>query len=208
MAIRQTLQIGDPKLKARSALVTNFADQKIQNIITDLVDTMHAENLIGIAAPQIGENIHLFVTEPRETKTRPKDQTDTLRIFINPTIVTYSIDTSILYEGCGSVMHGQLFGPVKRPSMITIEAYDRDGKKFRFTADGILGRVIQHEYDHLFGIEFLEKITDYKKLMHIDWYLSQIKNSDEQKRASLITLKKFEDIITSHNTKVSLFYKK
>jgi len=80
------------------------------------------------------------------------------------------LQTSIrwVYEGCGSVAHGELFAPVKRPKTITVEAYDKKGQKFRLVCDGLLGRVIQHEYDHLSGIEFTEKILDYRKIMSRD----------------------------------------
>ncbi|GIK83972.1 MAG: peptide deformylase [Patescibacteria group bacterium] len=192
MAVRETIQIGNPVLKAKNKKVTDFNDPKLQQVIQDLKDSMNAAGLIGMAAPQIGENYQVFITEPRETNTRPKDQADELRIFINPKIVELSKKTVIIYEGCGSVLNGRLFGPVERPRQITVEAYDRNGKKFRFTADGILGRVIQHEYDHMVGIEFLEKVSDYKKMMTDTYYIEQIKGDSEHMDACKITVKKFE----------------
>ena len=149
MAIKQTLQIGDPRLKAENKKVADFNDPVVKQVIQDLVDTMHQNELIGMAAQQIGYNWKIFVTEPRETETRPADQADELRVYINPVIVDFSGEESVIYEGCGSVLNGALFGPVKRPKEITIEAYDQNGKNFRMTCDGILARVIQHEYDHL-----------------------------------------------------------
>lgn len=131
----------------------------------------------------------MFVTEPRETKFRTADQIDELRIYINPVIVEFSAEETVIYEGCGSLLNGQLFGPVKRPREITVEAFDQNSKKFRLTCDGILARVIQHEYDHLSGIEFIEKIYDYKKLMTADFYVKNIKSSKEQTEASIITQK-------------------
>lgn len=150
--------------------------------------------MIGIAAQQIGENWKIFVTEPRETKTRPVDQADELRVYINPEIVWSSDEESIIYEGCGSVLNTSLFGPVKRPKDITVEAFDQNGNKFRLTCNGILSRVIQHEYDHLSGIEFIEKIFDYKKLMSAEFYFKTIKMSSEQMEASRITKKVFAAI--------------
>jgi len=191
MAVRETLQIGDPRLKALNRKILGFEHSVIKQVVADLVETMKANELIGMAAPQIGENYQVFITEPRETKTRPPDQTDELRVYINPKIVEYSPEESIIYEGCGSVCQGQLFGPVKRPREITIEAHDVTGKKFRLTCDGILARVIQHEYDHLQGIEFTEKIFDYKKLISPDYYLKDIKGSKEQTEASQVTKKVF-----------------
>ena len=153
---------------------------------------MHSAGLIGIAAPQIGENYQVFVTQPRQTGTRTKDQSDEFRVYINPKIVKQSKTQVIIYEGCGSVLNGQLFGPVERPQITTIQAFDQTGSKFNFTSDGILGRVIQHENDHLRGIEFTEKIHDYKKLMAREHYINQIKNQPWHQKASKITTKDFE----------------
>jgi len=189
MATRDTLQIGDLRLKAPNKTVEKFTDSSVKQVIQDLFDTMRANELIGMAAPQIGENWKIFVTEPRETKFRMADQVDILRVYINPIILNSSKEESIIYEGCGSVLNGQLFGPVKRPKEITIEAFDQEGKKFRLTCDGILARVIQHEYDHLNGIEFTEKIFDYRKLVSVDFYLKDIKKSPEQIKDSMITKK-------------------
>lgn len=148
---------------------------------------MLEKDLIGIAAPQIGKNFQIFITEPRKTKARRGDQVDKLRIYINPKIVEYSKIENIIYEGCGSVARGTLFGPIKRPAQITIEAFDEKGKKFRLTTNGILGRVIQHEYDHLYGIEFTEKLIDIRKLIDVEIYRKKIKNSKKQKDTSKIT---------------------
>jgi peptide deformylase len=194
MSERVVLQMGDPKLKAKNKIVAGAKNPHIKNVIQDLIDTMRTNGLVGIAAPQIGENYHVFVTEPRNTKTRAKYQTDELRVYINPTITHYSKAQSIIYEGCGSVMHGDLFAPVKRPKQITVEAYDRNMKKFRLVCDGLLARVIQHEYDHLSGVEFTEKIYDYKKIMCREFYMKGIKKSRVQMVASEITVKRFSEI--------------
>lgn len=164
----------------------------LKTVIDNLVDSMRQNKLVGMAAPQIGENLTVFVTEPRETPTRPKDQTDELRIYINPTITYFSPKQIILFEGCGSVLNGQLFGPVKRPKIITIQAKNQQGKQFELTCDGILARVIQHEYDHLFGIEFLEKISDYKQMMTVEFYIQNIKPNPEHIKDSTITQKNFK----------------
>lgn len=194
MPIRQSIQIGHPALKATNAAINDFNSPKLKQVVQDLVDTMRDAGLIGMAAPQIAENYTVFVTEPRETQTRSKEQADELRVYINPKIIDFSPEEVIIYEGCGSVLNGKLFGPVSRPKKITIEAFDLDGKQFQFTADGILGRVIQHEYDHMFGIEFLEKISDYKKLMTVEWYIERIKNDPENIKASTITIKEIKKL--------------
>jgi peptide deformylase len=109
-----------------------------------------------------------------------------LRVYINPKIIHNSREVSEIYEGCGSV-GADFFGPVIRPRTITIEAYDADLKKFRLTCDGLLARVIQHEYDHLSGVEFIEKISDYKRVMNAEHYQKLIRTSKKQVSAGVIT---------------------
>lgn len=189
MSFRETVQIGHPALKAPNKPITDFNSDEVKRVIQDLVDTMRQNELVGMAGPQIGENIQIFVTEPRVTPSRTIDQADELRVYINPKIISNSSEECIIYEGCGSVLNGGLFGPVLRPKEITIEALDEKGKKFQLRCDGLLARVIQHEYDHLNGVEFTEKVYDYKKLMAKEFYIQNIKTSPEQMANSKITLK-------------------
>ncbi len=196
MAARELIQIGDPRLKSKNRAVISFDDQKTKQVINDLIDTVRSKDLvIGMSAPQIGENYKIFITEPRKTKFRSDSRVDELRVYVNPTIVNYSAEKVIIYEGCGSLLEGQLFGPVERSREITVEALGRKGKKFRLTCDGILARVILHEFDHLNGIEFIEKVHDYGKLMVAEFYLKNIKGSEEQLKASEITKKEVEFLL-------------
>ena len=193
MAIKPIIQIGDIRLKEKNKLL-NISDYKmVKSAVANLIDTMLKNDIVGIAAPQIGENIKLFITEPRETEYRKADQADELRVYINPKITEYSKEKSTIYEGCGSV-GADFFGPVERPKQITIEAYNQEFKKFRLTCDGMLARVIQHEFDHLSGIEFVEKISDYKKVMNFDNYQKQVRTSTKQIAESKISLLKYIEI--------------
>ena len=194
MAVRKTIQIGDPRLKAENVVVKIFNDLKVKKVIEDLKDTMIKNDLIGMAAPQIGYNYKIFITQPRKTKARKLPKGDKLRIYINPKIVKFSKEQNIIYEGCGSVLNGNLFGPVKRPQEITVEAYNEKGGRFQIRCDGILARVIQHENDHMVGIEFTEKIIDYKKLVAREFYIKTVRNSEEQIQASNITIVEYKKL--------------
>lgn len=191
MAVKELLQLGDERLTKENLEIRDFNDEKIKQVITDLIDTMDDINkkLIGISAPQIGENVKMFITGIKETQFRSKDQADELRVFINPKIIKESKEEIILYEGCGSVARSQIFGPVSRSKIITIEASDEKGERFSIRCDGLLARVIQHENDHLLGIEFIERISDYTKLVSPESYGEKIKDSIEQKQNSIITIK-------------------
>ncbi len=148
---------------------------------------MYKADLVGIAAPQIGENYMIFLTHPRATKARAKNKNteDKLRVFINPRNTFQSKEKSLIYEGCGSI--GDIFGPVIRPKELEVEAYDEKGVKFALRADGILARIIFHEMDHLSGVEFIQKVSDYGKIVTKKHYRKNIRNSNLQKKNSKIT---------------------
>lgn len=171
MAIKKTFQIGSKPIRSRAIVVKGVSNKKIQRIIRDLVDTMQSENLVGMAAPQIGESERIFITEIRKTTIRKNLQKDKLRVFINPNIKSHSKQEVSGYEGCGSVGLANLFGPVKRFREVTVRALDGNGKPFELKAIGLLARIIQHEIDHLNGIVFLDKVKDTRKILGRDEYI-------------------------------------
>jgi peptide deformylase len=173
MAVRTLLQAGDPGLKISVRNVRDISE--VTSLVTDLTDTMRKYDLIGIAATQIGEPYSVFITELRQTQYRALGQTDELRVFLNPGLADVSNETIEIYEGCGSVSDIGVFGPVVRPGRITVAAQDMKLRLFRLTCDGILARVIQHEIDHLHGIEFIEKVADPGLLIRNEEYVKRIK---------------------------------
>ncbi len=187
MAVRIVTQAGHPKLKIKNREIANANLPKIKKLRKNLIDTMNKTGLIGIASTQIAQNYMIFVTHPRRTKARNLGKVDVLRTYINPKITFKSKKENVIYEGCGCIVNGDLFGPVSRPEEIEVEALDEKGQKFRLRCNGILARVIQHEYDHLMGIEFMEKVNDYRKIIVGEYYRKTIRNSKLQKQNSLIT---------------------
>jgi peptide deformylase len=174
VVVKDVIQIGNPILTAKNKRISDVNNKEVKKTIQDLTDSMRYYNLVGMAAPQIGINIKIFITEIRPTPSRKAESLDKLRVFINPKIVWKSKKEVIIYEGCGSVANGNLFGPVKRAEKVKIMATDILGKKIKLKAEGLLARVIQHEYDHLVGIEFVEKITDMRKIMSREEYLKRM----------------------------------
>ena len=134
---------------------------------------MRHYNLVGMAAPQVGENYRIFVSEIRKTTYRKNvTESDSLKVFINPRIVQRSKKQVGGYEGCGSVANAQLFGVVKRSESVVCKALDKNGKPFEVKASGLLARVIQHEIDHLDGVVFLDRVNDMKTLVDVKTYHS------------------------------------
>jgi peptide deformylase len=160
MIVKETTQVGNKVIRDKAVEVVNPKSKSVQKVVTDLVDSMRHHELVGMAAPQIGKGIRVFVTEIRETKLRKgdaKNNIDPLRVFINPQIISVSKTHKSGWEGCGSVASANLFGMVKRPTSVVIEAVDENGNYFKLKAQNLLARVIQHEMDHLNGVVFVDK---------------------------------------------------
>lgn len=150
------------ELKARS----------LQKIIKDLSETLRGIEVgIGLAAPQVGKSLRIFIVSEETLKApelKPKvEKTRKYVVFINPKLLKTSKKKNILTEGCLSVSDedGKLiFGQVERFEKVTVQAYDERGKKFTRGASGLFAQVIQHELDHLDGILFIDKALEIKKL--------------------------------------------
>ncbi len=179
MAIRKTVQAGNPVIRAKAQKVKVPLDKTSQQIITDLVDTMRACELVGIAAPQIGKGVRIFVTEVRKTKFR-KNTPIPLQVFINPEIIESSKKQVSDWEGCGSVANSYLFAKVMRPEKVTVRAFDQQGEKFELETSGLLARIIQHENDHLNGVLFTDK-ADLSTVMSREEYLKMRKLESKKK---------------------------
>jgi peptide deformylase len=169
MIIKNATQVGSPIIRTKSKAVMKV-DAKVKKLIKDLTDSMRYHGLVGMAAPQIGINLRVFVTEVRKTKYRAALEQDGLKVFINPKITSYSKTQAYDYEGCGSVAYAQLFGKVRRAKNVKVSALDEYGQPFELEATGLLARIIQHENDHIDGKIFLDRLEDTKTLMSLNEY--------------------------------------
>ncbi|MDC7124793.1 MAG: peptide deformylase [Spirochaetales bacterium] len=138
-------------LRKQAITIANI-DEHIVRLSEAMLDSLEIQKGIGLAGPQVNEQIRLFVTNP------PGDKR---RVFINPEIIMTSNEVVPYEEGCLSVPG--VWADILRPSEITIQAWDENGKPFTLDADGILARVIQHEYDHLRGRLFIDKVNEKKR---------------------------------------------
>lgn len=124
-----------------------------------MLQTMHEAKGIGLAGPQVGLMERLFVVHVPD---------DIPRVFINPRLVALSPDEGAYEEGCLSIPG--VWADVKRPLGVSVEAYDEQGRSFSLDADGVLARVIQHEYDHLEGVLFFEHLSKRKQERLLKYY--------------------------------------
>jgi peptide deformylase len=145
------VKYGEPVLVQKALDIQEFG-RKLATLVADMHEAMKRDRGIGLAAPQVGVSQRLFLVGLDD---------EPLRVFINPRIVALSDETSEYEEGCLSFPG--LYFNVVRPSAVDIEALDIHGKPFRLSADGLLARVIQHEYDHLDGILFVDRVSPAKR---------------------------------------------
>ena len=158
---------GHPILK-RKAEVVNKDYPNLNELIEDMFETMYNASGVGIAAPQIGLSIRLFIVD-----TSPFSEDNSLsdndriqlksfkKIFINPVILDEKGDEWSFEEGCLSIPN--IREGVLRQQEITIQYFDEKFNKHTDSFDGLLARVIQHEYDHIEGILFTDKLSSFKK---------------------------------------------
>ena len=149
MTVRKIVKYGTPSLREKSKEVHKIS-KKIQLLVEDLYDTLYALNGVGLAAPQIGENLRVFVVD---VGTDPKTMNPIT--FINPKILKKEGVVNS-YEGCLSFP--EAYTNVRRYKYVKVKATDIKGRPFIIEADGgsLLARCIQHEFDHLDGILFID----------------------------------------------------
>lgn len=154
MAVKQALIYPNPSLREKCEDVTeeDFKSEEFFKIMQDMVDTLGAYGALGLAAPQIGVNKRMFITN---VDNRPQ-------FFINPRIVS-SEGSITTREGCLSFPN--VFEVVERPAEVSIQAFDADGREFICTLDEIDCVAALHEYDHLDGVLFIDRVSPLKKKM-------------------------------------------
>ncbi|WP_113738402.1 peptide deformylase [Blattabacterium clevelandi] len=136
-----------------------YKDNRINQLIKDMFETLHKVNGIGLAAPQIGKNIRLFIVKTPYLSKKVNDNYQ--EVFINAKILKIYGEECEFNEGCLSFPG--IMEYVKRKSHILIEYYDNNWNKKQKTLKGICSRVIQHEYDHIEGKLFIDYFSSMKK---------------------------------------------
>lgn len=152
---------GDPILRKKATDVKEGTDLK--ELVADMFETMYAANGIGLAAPQIGKSIRVFVVDGTSLKEEEEDMSGFKKEFINPTILESNGEPWEFEEGCLSIPN--IRENVERPEKIRIRYYDADWNLKEEEYDGVKARIIQHEYDHIEGKLFIDYLSPLKKRM-------------------------------------------
>ena len=147
----------------------------LEDLIADMWETMEAANGVGLAAPQIGKSIRLFLINSGPMHEEGQEHLGKKGVFINAEIIEEAGDDCSYSEGCLSIP--DVTGDVERPEEITIRYFDENWVEHEETFDGMNARVIQHEYDHIDGILFTEHLKPLKRRM-INRKLEKIRRGD------------------------------
>lgn len=164
MAIRKIATIGHPVLREITRKLTKeeLASPKVQAFIDDLIETMHDANGAGLAANQVYEPVRICAIEIKNNPRYPYKPNYPLTVLVNPEVTPTTDETFLNFEGCLSVPN--LRGEVYRFTGVRVRAWDRHGNDLDFEVKGLTAGTFQHEYDHLDGKVFLDRVHDTRSL--------------------------------------------
>lgn len=170
--ILQIAQLGNPSLRQQAKPVDNVRDERIQKLVDALIATAASANGVGIAAPQVAESYRLFIVASRPNLRYPNAPTMEPTAMLNPRIISHSAEMVKGWEGCLSIPG--IRGLVPRYQSIEVEYTSRDGKLHRQELTDFVARIFQHEYDHLDGIVFLDRVESTQEMITEQEYQKRI----------------------------------
>ena len=152
---------GDPVLRRKGKEIEK-GSKDVQELIDNMFETMYNAHGVGLAAPQIGKSLRLFVIDGGPLiEDEENDKTEFKKVFINPTIIEEDGDDWEFEEGCLSIP--SIRESVSRAEELTIHYFDENWEEYTETFNGMRARIIQHEYDHIDGVLFTDHISPLKK---------------------------------------------
>jgi len=167
MSLLKVARLGHPVLRdiAKPIPVREIPGSQIQRLIDNMIETMREYEGAGLAAPQVHESLQIAVIDVLEYPLKTKLNPTPLTVLINPSLTVLSERLDEDWEGCLSIP--DMRGLVPRYQKIKVQAYDQSGNLLDFKAQGLQARVIQHEYDHLIGKVFPERMRSLESLCYL-----------------------------------------
>jgi peptide deformylase len=171
-------QLGNPVLRQVAQPIYNIQDDWVQLLAANLLKTLTESNGVGIAAPQVAASYRLLVVASRPNARYPKAPEMTPTVMINPHLVSHCGEVLKDWEGCLSVPG--IRGLVPRYREIEIEYTSLDGKQQRQNLTDFVARIFQHEFDHLNGMVFLDRLESVQDIITDQEYLQRVGVTKEQ----------------------------
>ena len=168
MAVLPIVRLGHPALRTPAEPLSpgRIGEPAIDRLIADMVETMRAEEGVGLAAPQVGFGIQLFVYEALDAD--DPEGGIPLHVVLNPMVEPLAGELVYDWEGCLSIP--DLRGLVPRHPAVRVRGVDAQGKALDYQAEGFEARIVQHEFDHLNGVVYLDRMRDLQSLaFYAEW---------------------------------------
>ena len=161
--------LGEEVLTEKCQPVTKF-DSGLRVLVDAMFETLSDADGVGLAAPQVGVSLRLFVINIHGVEKRA---------YINPQILETSIETDCSEEGCLSIPG--VWHDVERPARVNVQAQDLEGKAFTVKAEGLLARALQHENDHLNGTLFIDRLAPEEREIMVKAYAKKSRSKKRRK---------------------------
>lgn len=149
-------ELGDPVLRLPATEVIDVFAPEVESLIEDMLATVSAANGVGLAAPQVGVSSRIFILAPEPQQNYPNITVEDTLVVINPKLTLLRTASAPDWEGCLSIPG--IRGLVNRAESVEMTYINRLGEPRKETFSGFIARIIQHEYDHLEGVVFLDKL--------------------------------------------------
>jgi peptide deformylase len=167
----QIITLGSELLRQKAAKIEKI-DGETEKTIGLMLEAMKKDKGVGLAGPQIGFMKRIFIT---------RVEGDAERVFINPSILETSLETAKAEEGCLSIPG--IYADVARAKSVKVQAWNEKGRPFTIEASGLMARVIQHEYDHLEGVLFLDRLPEEERNKLVTKYEKKAKKPQKKAKS-------------------------
>lgn len=173
-------QLGNPVLRKKSRVITDISDPRLQDLIDNMIATMTDVNGVGIAASQVYQSVRVFIIASKANPRYPDAPTMKPLAMINPILLKTSPTEQFGWEGCLSIPG--IRGYISRWEWLRIAFTTRQGKRVEKNIKGFVARIFQHEFDHINGSVYLDRLTDNKNIISEKEFL---KRGEKLKKAVL-----------------------
>ena len=174
----QIALLGNLILRKKASIITSIDDPEIQQLIDDMISTVEDVDGVGLAAPQVYQSVRVFILASHPTPRYPDAPIIEPTAIINPQIKNHSEERIKDWEGCLSIPGIRALVP--RYKQIDVEYFTRKGEKISISFEGFLARIFQHEYDHLEGIMFFDRLDSPEDIYMEKEYQRIISNTKKQ----------------------------